>query len=101
MGYPSESVDGFRAVRLRTSTIMTVTKRSALRLITELLIYAALVSSYLVLVLHLLMGWLKELSGKEPRAYAFVAMLLMIGQAIGLERVASSLIHVTRHPRGR
>jgi hypothetical protein len=75
---------------------MTVTKRTVIHLITEVLIYAALVSVYLALVLHFLVGWLKELSTKEPAAYAVVAILLMIAQAVGLERVASTLVHVTR-----
>jgi hypothetical protein len=75
---------------------MTVTKRTVIHLITEVLIYAALVSVYLALVLHFLVGWLKELSTKEPAVYAVAAILLMIAQAVGLERVASSLVHVTR-----
>jgi hypothetical protein len=79
---------------------MTVTKRTIIHLITEVLIYAALVSVYLALVLHFLTGWLKELFAKEPTVYAFVAILLMIVQAVGLERVASSLVHVTRRRRG-
>ena len=75
---------------------MTVTKRTVFHLITEVLIYAALVSVYLALVLHFLVGWLKELSTKEPAVYAVAAILLMIAQAVGLERVASTLVHVTR-----
>ena len=75
---------------------MTVTKRTVIHLIAEVLIYAALVSVYLALVLHFLVGWLKELSTKEPAAYAVTAILLMIAQAVGLERVASTLVHVTR-----
>jgi hypothetical protein len=78
---------------------MNVTRRTVLNLIIEVLIYAALVSVYLVLVLHFLVGWLKGLSAREPTVYAFVAILLMIAQAVGLERLASSLVHVTRHRR--
>jgi hypothetical protein len=81
------------------SPIMSITKRIVIRLITEVLIYAALVSVYLAVVLHLLVGWLKELSSKEPTVYAFMAILLMIVQAVGLERVASTLVHVTRRRR--
>ena len=40
---------------------MSVTKRTIFHLIIEVLIYAALVSVYLVLVLHFLVGWLKEI----------------------------------------
>ena len=79
---------------------MTVTKRTIIHLITEVLIYAALVSVYLALVLHFLVGWLKELSTKEPAVYAVAAILLMIAQAVGLERVASTLVHVTRLRKG-
>ena len=79
---------------------MTVTKRTVIHLITEVLIYAALVSVYLALVLHFLVGWLKELSTKEPAVYAMVAILLMIAQAVGLERVASTLVQVTRLRKG-
>ncbi len=80
---------------------MSVTKRSVIHLITEVLIYVALVSVYLAVVLHFLVGWLKELSGKDPIIYAFVAILLMIVQAVALERVASGLVHVTRRRRGQ
>jgi hypothetical protein len=78
---------------------MNVTKRTLLNLIIEVLIYAALVSVYLVLVLHFLVDWLKELSAKDPAVYALVAILLMIAQAVGLERLASSLVQVTRRRR--
>ena len=78
---------------------MNVTKRTVLNLIIEVLIYAALVSVYLMSVLHFLLGWLKELSAKDPIVYAFVAIVLMITQAVGLERLASSLVHVTRQRR--
>jgi hypothetical protein len=79
---------------------MSVTKRTIFHLIIEVLIYAALVSVYLALVFHFLVGWLRELFTREPAVYAFVAILLMIVQAVGLERLASSLVHVTRRRRG-
>jgi hypothetical protein len=79
---------------------MFVTKRTIFHLIIEVLIYAALVSVYLALVLHFLTGWLKELFAKEPAVYALVAIFLMIVQAVGLERLASTLVHVTRRRRG-
>ncbi|MBV9297355.1 MAG: hypothetical protein JO066_00110 [Verrucomicrobia bacterium] len=78
---------------------MNVTKRTLLNLIIEVAIYAALVSVYLVLVLHFLVDWLKGLSAKDPAVYAWVAILLMIAQAVGLERLASSLVQVTRRRR--
>ncbi len=79
---------------------MSVTKRTIFRLIIEALIYVAIVSIYVALVLHFLVGWLKELFTKEPTVYAFVAILLMIVQAVGLERLAASLVHVTQRRRG-
>jgi hypothetical protein len=79
---------------------MFVTKRTIFHLIVEVLIYAALVSVYLALVLHFLTGWLKELFAKDPVVYALVAIFLMIVQAVGLERLASTLVHVTRRRRG-
>jgi hypothetical protein len=79
---------------------MFVTKRTIFHLIIEVLIYAALISVYLALVLHFLTGWLKELFAKEPAVYALVAIFLMIVQAVGLERLASTLVHVTRRRRG-
>lgn len=78
---------------------MSATKQTIFRLVIEVLIYAALVSVYLVLVLHFLVSWLQELFTKQPVAYAFVAILLMIVQAVGLERLVSALVHVTRRRR--
>jgi len=79
---------------------MSVTKRTIVHLFIEVVIYVVLVSVYLAIVLHYLVGWLKGLSVKEPGVYAFVAILLMIAQAIGLERLGSSLVHVVRRSRG-
>jgi len=76
-----------------------VKKQTLFRLIIEVMIYAALVSVYLALVLHFLMSWLQELFTKQPVAYAFVAILLMIVQSVGLERLVSTLVHVTRRRR--
>ena len=78
---------------------MSVTKQTFFRLIIEVLIYAALVSVYLALVLHFLVSWLQELFARQPVAYAFVAILLMIVQSVGLERLVSALVHVTRRRR--
>jgi hypothetical protein len=77
-----------------------VKKSTLFHLIIELTMYAVSVSLYLVLVLHFLVDWLKELFTKQPVAYAFVAILLMIGQAVGLERLTSNLVHLTRRRRG-
>jgi hypothetical protein len=78
---------------------MNVTSRTVSNFIIEVLIYLALVSAYLALVFHFLVSWLEELSARAPTVYAFVAILLMIIQAVGLERLVSSLVHVTRQRR--
>jgi Flp pilus assembly pilin Flp len=76
-------------------------KKSILfQLMIELAVYVAFVSVYLILVLHFLVGWLKELFTKQPEAYAYVAILLMVAQALGLERLTASLLHLTRKRRG-
>jgi hypothetical protein len=82
------------------SPMKSVEKSTLFQLIVELTIYAVSVTVYLILVLHFLVDWLKELFTKQPVVYAFVAILLMIGQAVGLERLTSSLIHFTRRRRG-
>jgi hypothetical protein len=82
------------------SAMKSVKKSTLFHLVMELAIYAVLVSGYLILVLHFLTDWLKELFTKQPGVYAYVALLLMIGQAVGLERLTSSLVHLTRRRRG-
>jgi hypothetical protein len=75
---------------------MSDLKRTVFCLLIEIVIYAALVFVYLALVLHFLGGWLKELSTKDPPVYAVAAILLMIAQAVGLERLVSGLAQVAR-----
>jgi hypothetical protein len=57
----------------------------------ELLLYALLLVGYFALVLHYLGGWFKDLFDHDRRLFAVAALLVMIGQAVGLE-IASSLI---------
>ena len=67
LSHPFEFADGFAELKTKDNIrIMSVTKQTIFRLIIEVLIYAALVSIYLALVLHFLVGWLKELFTKEP-----------------------------------
>jgi hypothetical protein len=70
------------------------------RFIIELIIYAFLVSIYLALILHFLVAWLKDLFTHQPVVYAFVSIILMILQAVGLEKVTGILVNVNRRPRG-
>lgn len=64
----------------------------------ELGIYALFVVVYFFLVLHLLGGWLFGLESQHRLLYAFVAILLIIGQAIALEIITTFLL---RRLRGR
>ena len=62
----------------------------------ELAIYAALVVGYFFLVLHFLGGWLYQLEIHHRYAYAGVAILLIIGQAVVLENVTTLLLRIIR-----
>jgi hypothetical protein len=60
----------------------------------ELVVYAALVITYFFLVLHLLGGWLQDLSAHHRYAYAGTAILLIIAQALFLEALTTFLLRV-------
>jgi hypothetical protein len=62
----------------------------------ELVVYAALVVGYFFLVLHLLGGWLYDLSANHRYLYAGVAILLIIGQAVFLEALTTFLLRLLR-----
>ncbi|HUB68002.1 MAG TPA: hypothetical protein VL981_11010 [Candidatus Methylacidiphilales bacterium] len=62
----------------------------------ELILYAMLLWGYFVFVLHYLADWLKELFDHDRWLFATVALLLMIGQAAGLEIVSSFLFQLIR-----
>lgn len=62
----------------------------------ELAIYSVLVTGYFFLVLHVLGNWLYQLETKHRILYAFVAILLMAGQAIALDAVSSGLLRLLR-----
>ena len=71
----------------------------AVRFIIELVLYAILVSIYLALILHFLVAWLKDLFTHQPAVYAFVSIIVMILQAVGLEKLTGILVNVNRRPR--
>jgi hypothetical protein len=75
-------------------------KKIVLRFFIELVIYAMLVSIYLALILTFFVGWLKGLFLQHPVTYAFVSIILMILQAVGLEKLTAILIHVNRRRQG-
>ena len=62
----------------------------------ELAIYAAFVTAYFFLVLHLLGNWLYRLEMQHRILYAVVAILLIAGQAIVLDAVATLLFRLLR-----
>ena len=62
----------------------------------ELIVYTILVTGYFFLVLHYLSGWLQELHLHHVKLYALVAILLIIGQAVLLESVTTSLLRFLR-----
>ena len=65
----------------------------------ELVIYAVLVTGYFFAVLHFLGGWLVQLETQHIRVYAIVAISLIIGQAVVLEWVTTSLMRLLRGGR--
>jgi DMSO/TMAO reductase YedYZ heme-binding membrane subunit len=62
----------------------------------ELAIYAILVVAYFFLVLHFLGPGLQSLEKNHRYAYAGVAVLLMIGQAVVLQNVTTFLLKLIR-----
>jgi hypothetical protein len=72
---------------------MSVTKQTVVRVLAEILVYAVLVSIYLVIVLNYFVGWLHELFAKQRTVYAIVTIVLMIAQAFVFERLAAALVN--------
>ena len=62
----------------------------------ELVIYAVLVTVYFFLVLHLLGNWLYQLEMQHRVLYAVVAILLIVGQAVVLDALATLLFRLLR-----
>jgi hypothetical protein len=62
----------------------------------ELMVYAILVVAYFFLVLHLLGNGLYQLETHHRYAYAGVAILLIIGQAVLLESLTTFLLRLIR-----
>jgi hypothetical protein len=62
----------------------------------ELAMYAVLVTGYFFLVLHVLGDWLFRLETQHRVLYAFVAILLIAGQAVVLDAVATMLFRLVQ-----
>lgn len=72
---------------------MTRDEKKTLRgFLVELLVYAALMAVYYLLVLHLLGGWLYHMFTHERRLYAGVTLGLIIGQGFLLEILTRLLL---------
>ena len=63
----------------------------------ELAIYAAFVTAYFFLVLHLLGNWLYRLAMQHRYVYAVVAILLIAGQAVVLDALTRVLFRFLRN----
>ncbi|MGA2245161.1 MAG: hypothetical protein ABSH48_09195 [Verrucomicrobiota bacterium] len=69
---------------------------NAIWFLVELAIYALFVLGYYFAVLHFCRDWLKQLFDRDKLLYAFVALGLIIGQAVALELVTAGLYKLTR-----
>ena len=65
----------------------------------ELTLYGLFIALYLFLVLHFLGDWLKSIFTENRFVYAVVALLLILTQAVGLERLTTGLLVLTRRLR--
>jgi Kef-type K+ transport system membrane component KefB len=62
----------------------------------ELLIYGLFVALYVFLIFHYLTDWLKSMFSDNRIEYAVSALVLMLVQSIGLERVTTGLLSFIR-----
>ncbi len=62
----------------------------------EIVLYAALVTIYFFAVLHFLGDLLLRLFQEDRTVYAFVALMLIIGQGFVLEILTRSLLRMVR-----
>jgi len=62
----------------------------------DLLVYGVLVFVYFILVLRFFGGWLTDLSDHHRISYAIVAIVLMVGQAVGLEVISHFVLKLIR-----
>ena len=65
----------------------------------ELLLYSVLLVAYFAFVLHYLGGWFKDLFDHDRKLFAIMALVVMIGQTVGLEIVSGTLIWLLRKKR--
>ncbi len=70
--------------------------QAAKSFLVELLVYSGLVVGYVFFVIAFLGGWLDALYTHHRTRYAFVALLLIIGQGVVLEMVTTLLLRLIR-----
>ena len=66
-------------------------KKAARYVFLELGIYAVLAVLYFLAVLRFLGSWLNWLFHEQRTYYVLAAVLIMVGQAVGLERLLTAL----------
>jgi MFS superfamily sulfate permease-like transporter len=66
----------------------------------EIVVYACFVSAYLVVVLHYLSGWIKQVFDDSKLIYAIVAVVLIGFQGAVLERLTSGLLRMVERLQG-
>ena len=62
--------------------------------ILELVLYTILLSIYFFFVLYYLGDWFKDLYDHNRILFAAVALLIMIGQTVGLQAISSLLVRM-------
>jgi uncharacterized membrane protein len=62
----------------------------------ELLLYSVLIVGYFFCAMHYMAGWFKELYDQDRKLFAVMALVVMIGQTVGLEIVCGFLIWLVR-----
>jgi hypothetical protein len=62
----------------------------------ELLLFSVLIVAYFFFALHYLSGWFKELYDHNRDLYAIMALVVMIGQTVGLEIFCGFLFWLLR-----
>ena len=75
---------------------MKKTQKLIRSFVVEIALYAALVTGYFLLVMHLLGGWLKPLYDNDKPLYAITALLLIAGQGLLLELITTRLLILVR-----
>ncbi len=66
------------------------------RLLFELTLYGGFTAGYVMVVLHALGAWLKQLFDEDRHAYALLALALIIAQGVLLEILTGMLVRSLR-----